>query len=106
MVDFMLYASYFLIGVALVGSIVLPLIKSLDDPSSLIKSAVGIAALVVIFLIAYTVSGSEVSADAAMRYGLTESTSKLVGASLITMYLMGAIAVASILYSEIAKLFK
>jgi hypothetical protein len=106
MVDIMLYVSYVLIGIAVVGSIILPLIKSLDDPASLVKSALGVVGIVAVFLIAYMLSGSEVSADVAQRYGTTESTSKLVGASLISMYLMGAIAIGSILFSEVAKLFK
>ena len=47
--DIMLYVSY---GLAILGaalSIILPLLKSLDDPKGLVKSAVGIIGLVVLF---------------------------------------------------------
>jgi len=45
--DIMLYASYVLAIVGTLLSIVLPLLKSLDNPKGLMKSGLGVVALAV-----------------------------------------------------------
>ena len=40
--DIMLYASYLLAVVGTILSIVMPLLKSLDDPKGLMKSGLGV----------------------------------------------------------------
>lgn len=98
-IDVGLYISYALIAVCALAAIAMPLLQSFSDPKTLIKSAVGVVALIVIFIISYAIADP----DAA---GATESTSKLVGAGIITMYILFAIAVVGILYTELGKIFK
>ena len=50
-VNIILYVSYALVVVGTVLSVLLPLIKSLDDPKGLMKSGLGVVAIVVIFFI-------------------------------------------------------
>jgi uncharacterized membrane protein len=58
--DIMLYVSYALVGLGAVVSILLPLLKSLDNPKSLMKTGLGIVAIVVLFFISYSISTNEV----------------------------------------------
>ena len=46
-VNIILYVSYALVVVGTVLSVLLPLIKSLDDPKGLMKSGLGVVAIVV-----------------------------------------------------------
>ncbi len=104
-VDAGLYSAYSLLAVALGTAIILPLLNTLKSPGEIKKSLYAIAGMIVLFVISYALAGSEVSADHAAK-GITESTSKLVGAGLIMFYLISAVAVLGLVYSEINKAFK
>ncbi len=105
MIDVALYISYILIALAILGSFVLPLIKSADDPASLVKGGIGVVALIVLFGIGYALSSDEVTATYT-EFGVDAGLSKIIGASMITMYLIGLIAVIAIVFTEFAKFFK
>jgi hypothetical protein len=104
-VDAGLYAAYALFGVAVVASVVLPLLSSVKSPGELKKPLMALAGMVVLFVISYALSGSEVSTVQAAK-GITENTSKLVGAGLTMFYLISGIAVIGLIYSEINKALK
>lgn len=105
--DIMLYATY---GLAILGaalSILLPLLKSLDDPKGLMKSAAAIIGLVVLFFIAYSVSGNEVAPKyEGEPFNLTPGMSQTIGGLLIATYALAIITVLSILVSELFKAAK
>lgn len=98
-IDIGLYAGYILIVLCALAAVVIPLVQSFGDPKSLVKSAIGLGALLVIFFVSYALAGSDTP-------GATASTSKLVGAGIITMYLLFLGALAGIVYTEITKLIK
>lgn len=104
-IDIALYISYGLIIVAALGAIVLPLINSLGDPMSLIKTGAGLLALVSVFFIAYAVAGNEVT-PVYTTHGVDTSLSKWIGGAVITMYALLILAVVAILITEISKVFK
>ncbi|MEQ8811012.1 hypothetical protein [Imperialibacter roseus] len=104
-IDIALIGSYILVGIALLAAIILPLINALDDLSSLAMSAVGILILLVIFGLGYAISGDEVTA-VYTKYDVDAGLSKLVGGSLIMMYLLTGVALVGIVYTEISKIVK
>jgi hypothetical protein len=104
-VDIMLYGSYLLVIVAALGAIVLPLINALNNPKSLLKSALGIVVIGVVYLVSWAISGDEVTAKY-IKFDITSTSSQVIGGVLITTYLLMGIAVISIIYSEIAKIIK
>lgn len=105
--DIMLYASYALAIIGTALSILLPLIKSLDDPKGLIKSGAAIVGLAVLFFIAYSVSGNEVAPKyEGAPFNLTPGMSQTIGGLLIATYVLSVITVLSILVSELFKAVK
>lgn len=100
-----LYLGYIIFGVAVVATIVLPLINTIKNPTNLAKSGIGIGVLVVVFAISFAMSDTQVSAIAK---GLdeTESSVRWIGAGLIMFYIALFAAIAGLLYSEISKAFK
>jgi NADH:ubiquinone oxidoreductase subunit 6 (subunit J) len=105
--DILLYGSYLLIAIGAVAAIVLPLINSLDDPKSLLLTAVSIIGIVVLFFIAYSVSGNEVLPKfEAEPFNLTPQGSQVVGGMLITTYVLSLVAIGSILVTEVTKAIK
>lgn len=106
-IDIMLYVSDLLVIVAVLAAVILPLIKSLDDPKSLLKSALALVALLVLFFLAFTISDGEVTPKfAAAPFNLTEGMSKFVGGSLIMTYVMTIVALVGIVITEITKAIK
>ncbi len=99
MVDIGLIAAYVLIVLCALAAILIPLIQSFSDPKTLVKSAIGLGAVVVVFLIGFALADSNTE-------GTTETTSKMVGAGIISMYIFILLALAGILFTEISKIFK
>jgi len=100
MVDVGLYLAYVLTGLCIVIAIGMPLVRAFGDPDSLKKMGIGTGALLAVFLIAYFTSSGEAEGD------YPEGTVKLVGAGIVTFYIMAVTAVLGILYTEIKKAFE
>jgi hypothetical protein len=105
MLDFGLYSFYVLLLIAVVVALIFPVITSLSNPRSLIGSGVAILGFVVLFALSYAVSDAAIS-NAGISAGLGESEVKLIGAGLIMFYIVLALAVLALIYSEISKALK
>lgn len=101
-VNYGIPAAFILLILAALAAILLPIINSVSNPRSLIKSAIGIVVLAVIFLIGWSMSGAEVNA----QFNVTEATSKVIGGALTTMYILFGIAFLGIILSEINKILQ
>lgn len=105
--DITLNVGYFLIIIGIAAAILLPLIQSLGDPRSLLKTGLAILALVVVFFIAYSISDANVADKfAAEPFNLTPGLSKFSGALLITSYLLFVGAFVGIFITEISKMVR
>lgn len=105
MLDFGLYLLYVLLAVAFLGAVVFGLVNLVRNTTSMKRTLVPVAAVVVIFVIAYAISGSEVSTGNA-ALGVTPGLSKLIGAGLIMFYITLFLAILALIYSEISKAIK
>ncbi len=105
MLDIGLYVLYALLAIAVASAILFPLINSFSNPAGLIRSAIGVGVIVVLFGISYALSDSELSRSA-IGAGLSESAVRLVGAGLIMLYIVFVLAVLALIYSEISKALK
>ncbi len=100
--DIMLYATYALAVIGAILSIVMPLIKSLDNPKGLLKSGLGVLGLLVLFFIAYSISGSEVLPKfEGDPFNLTPGTSQIIGGMLIATYILSIVTILSIVVTEL-----
>ncbi|MCX7861396.1 MAG: hypothetical protein N2449_00170 [Bacteroidales bacterium] len=102
MIDVALYLTYFLVlaSVLLVlGFAIWFLVKNFKKSKNTLAGAL---VLIIIFLISYFISSGEVYE----KFQIGEGLSKLIGGSLITLYIMFAGTIVVAIYAEIAKLFK
>ncbi len=104
LINIALVITYVLIGIAVVSVVVLPLIKAIDNPKTLVGTAVGLGVILVIFGISYAISGDEVL-PRYVNQGVGAGISKFVGGLLTTMYLLFGAAIVGILYTEVSKAF-
>lgn len=105
MEDIGLIIMYILLGIAIVTAVVLPLVNALKEPKSLLQSLIGVGVIVGLFFIAYAISGNEVTAKYQI-YGVSAGTSKLIGAGLISFYVLFVVSLLGIIFSEISKALK
>lgn len=106
-IDIILYISYLLVIIGIVVSVIMPLINSLDNPKSLLKTVVGVVGLVVLVFISYSLSDGEVSAKfAADPYNMTTTSTKFVGAILASTYFLAILAIVGIVITELNKAIK
>jgi hypothetical protein len=105
--DIMLYATYLLAVVGTILSIVMPLLKSLDDPKGLMKSGLGVLGLAALFFICYFLSGNEVLPKfEGAPFNLTPGLSQLIGGMLVMTYVLSLVTIAAILVTELTKAVK
>ncbi|MBK5278860.1 MAG: hypothetical protein JJE09_08355 [Bacteroidia bacterium] len=105
LVDIGIYVVYLLTTLAVVGAVVFPLFHIVQNPKGLVKSGVGVVSLALIFIIAYSLSGSEVTVKYTTM-GVGEGSSRVIGAGLIMFYIILMLTVVGIIYSEINKALK
>lgn len=97
-----LYIGYVLMIIAILAVIALPLLNAIKAPKELIKSAAAIGALVIVFLVSYSLSGDETTLKTA-ALGTTPGASKLIGAGLIMFYFAFLVSVIGLIYSFFHK---
>lgn len=106
LINFGLYATYVLIGIAVLGILIFSVARIISHPGAAKSALIGIVGLIVLGGISYALSSGD---DAATRFAdleISEGTSRMVGAGLVTFYLLVGIAILSIIYVEITRLFK
>lgn len=79
-------------------------------PKAAINVLIGIAILAIIIIVSFAISSTEMDPKFVSRIAanvdVTDALSKQVGAGLITTYILGALAILSIIYSWVSKLIK
>jgi hypothetical protein len=102
LVDIILYFGYGMVVVAAVLAVGFPLWIASKNPKSLVGTGVGLGSILVLFLVAWSLSSSEVYSSYA-EFGVDASLSKFIGGMLNLVYILAGLAVVGIVYSEVSK---
>ena len=105
MLDLGFYVFYALLFIAIASMLVFPVIHMLREPSMLLRSAIGIGVVAVLFVVSSALADSEVTLKAA-AVGVTSTSSKLIGAGLIMFYITLVLSGLALIYSEISNALK
>ena len=98
--------AYVLVVIGVVSAVVFPLINAISQPEMLVKSGIGIVAVLVVFGIGYALSDSALTAKFIQSGVDTEGLSKMIGGALTMVYLLMGIVIIGIVYTEFSKAFK
>ena len=88
--------------VAAVLAVGFPLWIASKNPKSLVGTGVGLGSILVLFLVAWLLSSSEVYSSYS-EFGVDASLSKFIGGMLNLVYILAGLAVVGIVYSEVSK---
>lgn len=97
---------YLLLGIATIVTIAFPIYFMSKNPTKAKSALIGIGALLVVFGIGYLTAGDEVVKDIDGIVLADAGTSQLSEAGIIAFYIMGIVAIGSIIYAEVSKMFK
>lgn len=104
--DFFLDWGYVMIALAILVLIIAPIYTIFKNPQNLLKMAISLIALIIVFAISYGIASNHLSPLQLETYKITAETSKLVGMGLYAAYITIALSILAIIYSAIAKIFK
>ncbi|MCB0400858.1 MAG: hypothetical protein KDD41_02140 [Flavobacteriales bacterium] len=97
---------YILLGIATVSAIVFSLMNMIKNPKKAKSALIGIVALLIICGIGYVMAGSEEHIDLEGNILADAATSQKSEGGLIAFYILAFLAIASIVYAEVSKMFK
>lgn len=98
--------SFIALGLAAAGAILFPIFQIISNPKSAIKILLSLAALIIVGFIAYSFAGNAFDELKLIKLETTVEVSTMVGAALYFTYIIGGLAVLSILYASISNALK
>ena len=104
--DVVMYWAYILVALTTLITIIAPIIYLLFNLKSAVKLLMMLGILVVLAIVAYSLAGNDFTALQLEKMKSTVNASIWVGAGLIFTYILAGLAVLSIIYSSISKVFK
>ena len=104
--DMLIYWGYFLVIFTAVITILFPIANIIMNPKNSIKIFIALGLMVIIAIIAYSLSTVNFTDLQLEKLGTTASTVKYVGAGLIFTYILATLAVLSIIYAATSRIFK
>ncbi|TVR78307.1 MAG: hypothetical protein EA412_09110 [Chitinophagaceae bacterium] len=107
MIDFAIYAAYVLIAICAITAIVFGVMHLLRDPKQALWSVVGVVVVAVVFGIGYALSSSDFTFPGMEeKFSISPSGVQMVGAGIITFYLLAGITIVAGVVTEVMNVFK
>ena len=107
--DLGLKLTLVLFVICAIAAVLFAIYQMITNPKGAMKGIVALVVLGVLFAVLYSMSVAETTgpiADSVEEFGLTEGQSKFVSAGIKSTLLLGGVAVAAFIVSEIRNLFK
>ncbi|QNK77231.1 hypothetical protein [Winogradskyella undariae] len=100
LVDPMAYVAYVILALVLVFVLFFVIKNLFTNTESLKNTLIGVGSFAVVLIIAYVISGGDAMSYTLQEGGFaSESTSQLVGAGLVSFYLLLAIAAGAMIFA-------
>ncbi|MDK2979387.1 MAG: hypothetical protein PWP52_2101 [Bacteroidales bacterium] len=100
--------AYILAGIAVFFAIIFPIFQMIKNPKAAVKSLLGFLVVAVVVFVAYAVSSGEklgITNPELMQYDVP-GTLKYAGTLLNSVYFLAGLAILSMIFSEVSKMFK
>lgn len=104
--DYYAILAYVALGLTVILALIFPVIFIIQNPKNALKILGALVVLVIIGFICYSVAGNTFGIVRLEELKTTAEISRAVGAALYFTYIVGSIAVLTIIYSGIAGLFR
>ncbi len=105
-IDPMAYVAYIILGITLAFVLFFVLKNLFTQTGSLKSTLLGVGAFATVLIIAYAVSGGDTTVYKYNGLAASEGESQMVGAGLVSFYILMVGAAAAMVLSGIKKIFK
>lgn len=104
-INFGIYATYAMIIICILAILIFSIGQVVGHPGAAKSALLGVAGLVVVGGLSYALSTGSDATSMFAKLGVSEGSSHMVGTGLYAFYILMALAVLSIIYVEITRLF-
>lgn len=104
--DNFIILGYVAIGLTAFFAVLFPVIFMIQNPKNSLKLLGTLVVLAIIGIICYSVARNTLGVEQLEKLKTTAEVSKLVGASLYFTYIVGGLAILSIIFSSVSSFFK
>ena len=102
MVNYGIIICYILLGIAVAAAVIFPIMQLAQNPKGAKGALIGIVLLAAVIGISFALS-SDINPS---KMEISPDDAKKVGAGLYAVYILGAVAIISMIYSEVSKMIK
>ena len=105
-VDMMLRWAYVLLAVAVLATVLLPLLAIAKNPKSAVRTLIGLAIVAVVVVVAFALASDAPVVNSAGGFFEDKLTLKLSDTGLYATYAAFVVAIVTIIGGEIIRIFK
>lgn len=98
--------TYVLLGATVLFAVIFPLITLASDFKKGIKVIISLVVLLGLFGLTYSLASDSIDGAVYEKLEITPQVSKLVGAGILTTYILAIIAVLAVVVTSVSNLFK
>lgn len=106
LIDNMSYVAYVVLFLIILFVVFFVFKNLITNASSLKSTLMGVGAFLLVLVIAYMLTSGDTTQYLSNNVAASEKTSHLVGAGLVAFYILGVVAILSMLFSGVKKLIK
>lgn len=105
--DTVMIWAYILLGITIVITIMFPIFFFLTNPKKGLTVLIGLAGFAILYAVAhFTLASGATPGEVYEKFDVTTTTSRFIGSILYMTYILGGLAILSIVFSGISSLFK
>jgi hypothetical protein len=98
--------AYILLAFTALITILFPIILFVMNPKKGKAVLIALVGFVVLYFVAYSIATGDVTGKVYETFDINEATSRFIGAILYMTYILGGLAILSIVYAGISSIFK
>ena len=105
MTDTVLVWAYILLGITVVLLLAFPIIHFIKNPKSAVKFLLILVGFAILYGVGYMLASDNIASPIFEKQDISSNLSQMIGAGIITTYILAGLAVLAILYSSISSAF-
>jgi hypothetical protein len=98
--------AYILLGITVAITVLFPIVHFIMNPKTGKVVLIALAGFVVLYFVSYSLASGSAVGAIYEKFDITEATSRFIGAILYMTYILGGLAILSIVYAGVSSLFK
>ncbi|MCD4774408.1 MAG: hypothetical protein K8R41_13610 [Bacteroidales bacterium] len=105
MTDTVLVWAYILLGITILSLLVFPIIHFIKNPKAAVQFLLILAGFAILYGVGYMLASDSIDSNIYEKQMISSNLSQMIGAGLITAYILAGLAVLAILYASVSSAF-